>query len=108
MRLAETGLVLVTQWLVATSIGPATPQAHDWYPAECCSGRDCMIAANAETIGDGLLLVVVGELRVAIPPGFATRASPDSHIHICFRESFSDGGLHSHLVPVCLFLPAQS
>jgi hypothetical protein len=108
MRSVATCLVLATQSIVATFVGSAIAQAHDWYPAECCSGQDCMTATKIEVDRNGWLLVLVGELRVPIPPGFAIRTSPDSHIHICFRESFGDVGLHSHLVPMCLFLPTQS
>lgn len=57
---------------------------------------------GADERGD--MIVIVGAVRIWIPNGFAVRSSPDHRIHICFREE-ADLKL---LMPLCLFLPAQS
>jgi len=81
--------------------------AHEWYPLECCARNDCMPAASVEGDGRGAMTVIVGDLRIAIPKGFAPRPSPDGKIHVCFRTFANevDGSVSS--TPICLFLPAQ-
>ena len=54
------------------------------------------------------MTVIVGELRIRIPEGFAPRPSLDSRVHVCFR-AHSDGTDGSiTVIPICLFLPAQA
>ncbi|MXQ13640.1 hypothetical protein [Microvirga makkahensis] len=57
--------------------------AHDWYPAWCCSDRDCraLMAAGGETVNetaDGYRLWdgrLIGRENA--------RPSPDRHFHLC-------------------------
>ena len=81
---------------------------HDWYPFECCARNDCMPAKAIEVDGRGGMTVIVGDVRIAIPNGFAPRTSLDSRIHVCFR-AYPDE-IHGNIVttPVCLFLPPQA
>jgi hypothetical protein len=81
--------------------------AHDWYPLECCARNDCMPATGIEGDGRGGMTVIVGDLRVGIPEGFARRQSPDSRVHVCLRThtDHTDGSVT--ITPICLFLPAQ-
>jgi len=81
--------------------------AHDWYPLECCARNDCMPARGIEGDGRGGMTVIVGDLRIGIPEGFAPRSSLDSRIHVCFRmyPNEIDGSIS--ITPICLFLPPQ-
>lgn len=88
--------------LLATSVTPEA-QAHSWYPMECCSKRDCMPADRVERDARGDMQVTVGHRRIWVPQGFAVRPSVDNRIHICFH--LDD---HKFLMPLCLFMPAQS
>jgi hypothetical protein len=70
--------------------------AHDWYPAECCSGQDCHPVPCEEI--DGNLY------RNTIFP--SVRQSLDDKCHACFIErhgyEHGKGELH-YIVPFCLF-----
>ena len=81
--------------------------AHDWYPLECCARNDCMPAKGIEGDGRGGMTVIVGDLRIGIPEGFAPRPSLDSRIHVCFRMYPNEIDGSTTITPVCLFLPAQ-
>ena len=48
-------------------------------------------------------IVIIGQRRVWIPPGFAVRSSPDHRIHVCFTDD-----VYGYQAPRCLFMPAQS
>lgn len=93
-------VVLVT----VAGLSPSWCSAHSWYPKECCSDQDCMPADRIETDAHGDLRVIVGPLRIWVPRGFAIRPSLDRRIHICFREEKDP----NFLMPLCLFLPAES
>ena len=91
---------------LATAL-PLTAGAHSWYPNECCSNRDCMAADRIDTDARGDRIVVVGELRIWIPPSLSVRSSPDHRVHICFRV-IEGPQEHNFTLPFCLFLPAHS
>lgn len=79
---------------VALAISMALARGHDWYPAACCSDRDCApISAErvrAVMIGGYLIdgSIYVGSAEV--------QPSPDGLIHACFS---SENKLR------CLFMP---
>jgi hypothetical protein len=85
--------------------GGAIAYAHSWYPKECCSQFDCVPADQIEMGTSGIAVVVVGRQRIAIPPGFVTRSSPDGHIQVCFVASPEEGVPPT---PLCLFVPGQA
>lgn len=87
--------------VMANMVSPA--RGHSWYPRECCSNRDCMPADRVETDDRGDLRVTVGKKRIWVPQGFEIRPSRDNRIHICFHVDE-----HDFLMPLCLFIPAQS
>ena len=95
-------------WFAAVGLivlsGECPVFAHSWYPSDCCSERDCMPADSIVTDAHGYLLVTVGKRKIWVPPSFQVRPSPDGRIHICFSEE----PYLNHLMPLCLFLPAQS
>ena len=93
--------------LASIIVGAGPVHAHDGYPLECCGRNDCMPARSMEGDGRGGMTVIVGDLRIGIPEGFAARPSLDSRIHICFRTySETDGNII--VIPICLLLPAQA
>lgn len=55
--------------------------AHDWYPWECCAGRDCYEAPAGAVKPEpgGWRVVNTGELI----PYARARTSPDDHVHLC-------------------------
>ena len=81
---------------------------HQWYPMECCSGRDCMTADQLKIDSRGDRIVMVGSRRIWVSKYLSPRPSPDGRIHICVREV--NGELDGALFPmtICLFLPAES
>ena len=81
------------------SLGSAPSLAHDWYPALCCSDRDChpLAEANGETVtetADGWRL---WDGRI-IKRG-AAKWSPDGRFHLCETLSKSI---------ICFFVPPGS
>ena len=103
MALGPGTLVLAAAFLGALLLWPSSVTAHSWYPAECCSQRDCMPADSMSMDARGDLLVIVGTQKIWVPRGFDVRPSQDNRIHICFH--LDD---HKFLMPLCLFIPAQS
>lgn len=100
MRLSQLPVRVV---LIAAVLWSPAASAHSWYPSECCSNRDCMPADGIEVDVRGDLQVRVGTTRIWIPRGFATRASPDNRMHICYHiDDFT------FAMPLCLFVPAGS
>jgi hypothetical protein len=66
---------------------PRDARAHDWYPLECCSDRDCAPADDVVRQDDGSLLVTARGMTVMIPADYqAWRKSPDERIHVCIRK----------------------
>ena len=54
------------------------------------------------------MTVIVGDVRIAIPEGFASRTSLDSRVHVCFRMYPDEMDGNIIITPVCLFLPHQA
>lgn len=71
--------------LAALLIGvPALVSAHSWYPAECCSDKDCAPYPSSdvrETV-DGFHIVSTGEFVAR----HQARVSPDGDYHLCRLE----------------------
>lgn len=69
--------------IVAALVGSAAAAAHDWYPAWCCSDKDCR--ALSEDKGETIVETPDGwELwdgRI-VPRGNA-KPSPDRSFHLC-------------------------
>jgi hypothetical protein len=77
-----------------TSLLTALPsaQAHDWYPAECCSGQDCAPADTVVIRDDGSYLVTSRGMSTVIPADYNKwRRSPDGQVHVCIRRLRSGG-----------------
>ena len=82
----------------------APAKAHDWYPEECCHGKDCAPVESmqwVEAFGATHLYVTSRHGKVRIPPNFPLRVSRDGRMHVCMQSSFDDG-----MELICLFNPA--
>ncbi len=72
--------------LAAFLLLSSAASAHDWYPPECCSAKDCAVypAEKVRETPGGYLL----ESGVTVPYKQA-RPSPDRQYHICTNQSTS-------------------
>ena len=59
---------------------------HDWYPLECCGGKDCAVADSVVQRSDGSYLVTAHGMSLVIPEGYHWRPSPDGQVHVCVRH----------------------
>ena len=85
---------------IAVGLIVALPRvhAHEWYPIECCGGKDCAAADTVVRRADGSYLVTANGMSVVIPDGYYWRPSPDGQVHVCVRQI---GGVG--LMVVCAF-----
>ena len=95
-------LICVQLWISAAS-------AHDWYPVECCYGRDCAEVEHAtydrapDTDNKLPILAVTTKHGTAVvPANFPHRESKDGKMHACKRPTQGDMRL------ICLFVPPPS
>jgi hypothetical protein len=96
-------LVAITVVTVMAYFWVAPARAHDWYPEECCHGKDCAPVQSMEWVdayGASHLYVTSRDGTVVIPPNFPWRVSPDGRMHVCMRRTFDDG-----MEVICLFNP---
>jgi len=98
----------------ALLVAPAA-QAHDWYPADCCSGMDCAPVEKVEIIpamryaglgfqskAPSIMVVTTKHGTVTIPrddPTFKPRVSKDAQMHACIRQTANGAKL------ICFFEP---
>ena len=70
--------------------------AHEWYPPECCSDKDCyqITAADVRPTDDGYWLIVLTGEKVK-SKGY----SPDGQYHRCSYGGVREAGT------ICLFVP---
>ena len=61
---------------ITMSSGHRPALGHGWYPKECCSDHDCVLADAIVPDERGGKIVVVRQTRIPIPEGFTARASP--------------------------------
>ena len=79
-------IVSFTTWACLLPPSPGA-QAHDWYPKECCSDKDCAPADTVVRREDGSYLVTSRGMSAVIPADFSKwRKSPDGRIHVCIRK----------------------
>ncbi len=92
-------------WLSAALFGLAVllyactrAEGHEWYPFECCSGKDCRAAQEGEVVPapGGWRVVPSGEHYAQAK----VRMSPDGRFHRCLRVP-SD----IKSPTICLFVP---
>ena len=68
--------------------------AHSWYPAECCSDRDCEVILEECEVPEGLALRTKHGVAI-FPVNHPVRPSADQRDHACFDPSTKR--------PICLF-----
>lgn len=103
-RVPGCGGLLVLVAIIVFSMFVAWTQradAHDWYPIECCSDKDCRpVSASAIRTGpQGYVINSSGETV-----GYRdsrVRTSPDDDYHWC-----NAGGMEKGRT-ICLFVPQQ-
>lgn len=114
MSRARTFIADLFWWLAAIAAAVAfcvelaslPARAREWYPAECCSDRDCWVAGigGAEpepraspsgwVLGDGTLV-----------PYHEARPSPDGKFHVCRHGGSTQGAVVRALDRPCLWVP---
>ena len=81
---------------------PGRALAHDWYPWDCCSGRDCrpVTRSEVEITATGWRIVRTGEM-IPFRDRRIRRTPPDqgATMHWCSRGGRDDGAT------ICLFVP---
>jgi len=102
---AQALTVIVIAWLTLIALG-ITARAHEWYPLECCSDRDCWRAGpgGAEpeprysptgwVLHDGTLI-----------PHHEARPSPDGQFHVCRHGGSLLGSVIRTDGRPCLWVP---
>jgi len=92
---------------LALSISAAS--AHDWYPMECCRGKDCAEVEHvtydrASGVGNKLpiLAVTTKHGTALVPENFPHQESKDGKMHACMLPGRGDMRL------ICLFVPPPS
>lgn len=95
---------------MALALGLQFPAiAHEWYPTECCHGRDCAPVESVETLApastNGLATLVITTKygTAVVPPDFPRRESKDNRMHACMRQG-ATGRIHL----LCFFVPPPS
>ena len=73
--------------------------AHDWYPLDCCAGRDCHPIADTDVTATaaGWFVKATGETI----PYSSTQTSPDGRVHRCWNHFARNPAPHT----ICLFVP---
>jgi hypothetical protein len=84
--------------LAAIVTGWQTAWAHDWYPPDCCSGRDCapLASGRVKVTPEGYIIDGIHSV-----PHRRVRWSPDEHYHGCFPGQ-------NRLVLGCFWAPRQA
>jgi hypothetical protein len=84
---------------LATLLGSASAKAHEWYPLNCCSEKDCraLIEANGEIVSETAEGWRLWDGRL-VKRGMA-KLSPDGKFHLCETRSRSI---------LCFFVPPGS
>lgn len=75
----------ITVVLIAACLLASPAAAHEWYPASCCSEKDCtpLTEADVKETPDGWLI----QGRHVVRYGKQTGPSPDGRFHGCFTEA---------------------
>lgn len=72
--------------------------AHEWYPLECCSSRDCHVADKAYW-KNGIMVVEVGTDVIEIGKSVQWRQSPDGQYHVCYTNTYEAPHVYCFFVP---------
>jgi hypothetical protein len=93
-------------------------RAHDWYPVECCGGRDCAAVTRVEVVAGAVfyagkavspvppsvMIVTTAQGTAIVPPNLPRLVSKDNRMHACLMNEWSSPeGMHKEVR--CLFMP---
>jgi hypothetical protein len=83
-RKAVSEMIRTIVVIVLVSLSCWAALAHDFYPQECCSGKDCspIKAERVRVTGNGYLVD-----GFHLVPFARARWSPDEHYHACWPSS---------------------
>ena len=112
------GLALFLILVIGLFLVQNEAEAHEWYPAECCSGLDCSKVVQAVPVSKTVTLpgpsahattmlgMEVTDARgqsVFVPANFPKRESKDNSMHVCVRPipAVQGGGMRL----ICIFMP---
>lgn len=96
---------------VMFKISPAESHVHtdgagravDWYPNDCCNGRDCRPVVHIQR-KQGILWMTTSEgITIAVDPRQERRTSQDDQWHVCYVLDDEFG-----FIVRCIFEPARS
>ncbi len=86
-------------------VWPDPSRAHDWYPVECCHGRDCAPVETIDSSNPGGVVVTSRIGSGIIPESMPRRESKDHRMHVCMRPTGGGGG---RMRVICVFIPPPS
>jgi len=91
---------VLAPFLTATILSATPLVAHDWYPAECCSGQDCAPVTGVSFVSSSpnelpVMIVTTQYGTKPVPRSIAPRESPDERMHACIFQG----------QVICLFIP---
>lgn len=93
-------------------------RAHDWYPSECCGGKDCAPVTRVEVVAGAtfyagksvnpvppsVMIVTTAQGTAIVPPNLPRLVSKDNRMHACLINAWSGPkGMHQEVR--CLFIP---
>ena len=92
------GLAIYTAFFSLLAISGKL-RAHEWYPASCCSDRDCYpISSNEVQLQPDGKWLILRTKQIIERKGY----SPDGQLHLCSVNGDRD------LYALCLFIPLPS
>ena len=106
------------QWAALAILAAASAaQAHDWYPTECCGGRDCAPVTKVEVVAGAtfyagkavnpvppsVMIVTTARGTAIVPPNLPRQVSKDNRMHACLMNVLS--GLKGPHQVRCIFMP---
>jgi hypothetical protein len=95
-------------------------QAHDWYPSDCCGGRDCAPVTRVEVVTGAtfyagksispvppsVMIVTTAQGTAIVPPNLPRLISKDNRMHACLMNTWSSPeGMHQEVR--CIFMPPE-
>lgn len=101
-------LVLLGFLALSTCSNNTPAFSHSWYPADCCSDRDCWPTGEDADAKEPEVKVVPGGYVTHDGHFVAekdTRPSKDGRFHVCRYSGVRENGLISTSKGICLFVP---
>jgi len=95
--------IAIAAALVAAS---TAAHAHDWYPRECCSDKDCAPALSVQNAPGGWWVTTIHG-AVFVPADFTRLESKDNRVHACMRPRWP-AGAEPKMKLICVFFPPET